>query len=389
MRSTRFLLVLGLVGLLTTSAAAQQQRSNRGPYHSNPPQTSQNGAPQRSRADVAARPSRTQQPQGKPGEIVDEKVLNTIFSQVVVSGLNNPTGIATQPTTGDVFVAESGAGRVSRLDDVPGEYQLTPVITGFAVESFGSERNGYRVGPLGLAFINKYTLAIGGGGQGYGKDTVSVYRIRNAGTVTAADAIYQLGPIDAQSGNYFGLAMTEAALYTTFNNQQSGGGLGRSQISDGSPAELTHVANGTSDDFAAPTAIVLGRRGELVVAQMGGLEVPADSRLTFFDARNGKSYLDVPTGLNDITGLAISPKTGRMYATDFSHIAPDEGGLFRIDLVKDAGEWICQPARLMTLNAPSGLAFREDGELMITTFGSHSNEHKGGLLIRVYNDSKL
>jgi hypothetical protein len=116
--------------------------------------------------------------------------------------------------------------------------------------------------------------------------------------------------------------------------------------------------------------------------------VPADSRLTFFDSRNGRPYLDVPTGLNDITSLAISPK-GHMYAVDFSHIDPNEGGLYRIDLIKDAGEWICQPARLMTLASPSAIAFREDGELLITTFKSHNNEHKGGLLIRVYNDSKL
>ncbi|MCA9102229.1 MAG: hypothetical protein R3C10_08800 [Pirellulales bacterium] len=385
MRVTRFLLVLGLVGVLSTNAFAQQ-RSSRD-YR---PQQTQTRAPQRTRADVAARPTREPQREGRPGEIVDEKVLNTIFSQVVVDGLENPTGIAVQPTTGDVFVAESGAGRVGRLHDVPGEYRLEPVVTGFAVETLGSERNGYRVGPLGLAFINKYTIAVGGGGKTYGQDTVDVYRVRNAGTVSADEPTYTLGPVTNDAGNYFGIAANESVLFTTFNGRQSGGGLARSTITDGTPGELEQIAiEGPADGYAAPTAIAIGRRGELVVAQMGSLDVPADSRISFFDSRNGRAYLDVPTGLNDVTGLAISPKTGRMYATDFSHIAPDEGGLYRIDLVKDAGEWICEPVRLMTLNAPSGLAFRDDGELMITTFKSHSSEHKGGLLIRIYNDSKL
>jgi glucose/arabinose dehydrogenase len=35
--------------------------------------------------------------------------------ETVVGGLNNPCGIAIQPETGHVFIADSGAGRVVRV----------------------------------------------------------------------------------------------------------------------------------------------------------------------------------------------------------------------------------------------------------------------------------
>ena len=95
------------------------------------------------------------------------------------------------------------------------------------------------------------------------------------------------------------------------------------------------------------------------------------------------------TGLHDIVGLAISPQSGRLYAVDFASIAPEEGGLYRLDLKKDEGEMVCRATRLMPLDRPTAMAFTPDGTLFVTSLGSLNREHEGGLLIRVYNDSKL
>ncbi|MDB4468390.1 hypothetical protein N9093_00880, partial [bacterium] len=46
--------------------------------------------------------------------------------KTVVERLNNPCGVAIQPTTGHVFVSDSGALRVIRIVDGKAE----PVITG-------------------------------------------------------------------------------------------------------------------------------------------------------------------------------------------------------------------------------------------------------------------
>ena len=43
--------------------------------------------------------------------------------------------------------------------------------------------------------------------------------------------------------------------------------------------------------------------------------------------------MNLETRLYDITGLAYSPKTGLLYATDFAWMQTDEGGLFRLDAV--------------------------------------------------------
>ena len=43
----------------------------------------------------------------------------------------------------------------------------------------------------------------------------------------------------------------------------------------------------------------------------------------------------------------------------------------------------------MNLDRPTGMAFAEDGTLYITTCGSTNAEHRGGVLVRVYNESKL
>jgi DNA-binding beta-propeller fold protein YncE len=79
--------------------------------------------------------------------------------ETVIGGLSNPCGVAVQPETGHVFVADSAAGRVIRIVD--GKAQ--DVITGFPKDVFGKGPF-YDVGPLGLVFLDKTTLVVGDGG---------------------------------------------------------------------------------------------------------------------------------------------------------------------------------------------------------------------------------
>lgn len=382
MRVTRYLaLALSCSLLVTLDAAAQQRRPQR------PQQNYQQQ--QRQQADVARRPS------GQPGEKVKEEILTTIFSQVVIDGLNHPAGVAVQPKSGDVYIADSGAGRIVRLHDVPGEYALQPVITGFPVENSGP--GGKRpIGPLGLCFLNKYALVVGEGGQPDGKDVISIYRPPHAGAIESSETLDQLGPIGSSAnspageGNFFGVAATDNALFVLLNGEGSNGWIAKANLTDGMPGDLTLLSNTLADTkVGRPLAIGIGRQGQLILGHAGDYNTPNDSIMTVYDPNNGKLLMNVSTQLHDIVGLALSPQTGRIYALDYSWIAPEEGGLYRLDLGKDGNEMICRPTLLMNLNRPTGLAFAEDGTLFITTSGSTSAEHQGGVLVRIYNDSKL
>jgi glucose/arabinose dehydrogenase len=69
-------------------------------------------------------------------------------------------------------------------------------------------------------------------------------------------------------------------------------------------------------------------------------------------------------GLYDVTGLAYSPKTKKLYATDFAWKKPSEGGLF--ELTADGDKM--KATRIVALEKPSALAFGPSGHLYVTVF---------------------
>ena len=68
------------------------------------------------------------------------------------------------------------------------------------------------------------------------------------------------------------------------------------------------------------------------------------------DPKTGKLKKSLKTGLSDLTGLAYSPKTGKLYATAFSWSAPDKGGLFRLDVNGDQ----VKAEKILSLDKPTG-----------------------------------
>ena len=105
-------------------------------------------------------------------------------SETLLSGLTNPSGVAVQPETGIVFVADSGTGRVVRV--VEGKAEV--VIQGFPLDSYGKEPS-YAVGPLGLTFLDKDRLVVGGGGLPDGEELLRVYKLPAEGTIEASEML--------------------------------------------------------------------------------------------------------------------------------------------------------------------------------------------------------
>ena len=307
----------------------------------------------------------------------------TRAQEVVIDGLYNPCGITVQPETGTLFVADSGNRRIVRIVDGAAQ----DVIVEFGKDVYGKGPM-YDIGPLGIAFLDQETLVVGGGGAPDGEEALFVYKIPAAGepAINAADAAasFTLAATDEikGEGNFYGVAVTNNAIHITSNGDDTKGWVLRSVITDGKPGKLEGFI-ATKQDVAvdAPCAITVDKSGDLVIGQMGEVNVAADSLLLVYDAKTGKLKKQYETGLSDIIGLAYSPVTGKLYATDFSWVDATKGGLFELTIEGDK----CTARKVASLDKPTAIAFDAKGHAYVTTFGTAEEGAKGkpGKLFRI------
>lgn len=291
--------------------------------------------------------------------------------KTVVERLNNPCGIAIQPETGHVFVSDSGALRVVRIVEGKAE----PVITGFPKDTYGKGPI-YDIGPLGLVFIDKNTLAVGGGGKPDGEEMLRVYKIPAAGSAPIDATQMHSDPktLPAKGevvgeGNFYGLAKGSQGIFVTCNGDDEKGWISLAKINEGKFTNFERkIATKEATKVDAPVAITISPEGFLAVGQMGEITLAGDSLLTFYD-ENGKKLENFKTDLFDITGLAYGPKRGRLFATDFRWLDTDQGGLYKIIAIKDNYEK-CKPQKIVSLKKPTALAFHPNGDLYITLAGN-------------------
>lgn len=299
---------------------------------------------------------------------------------VVLEGLHNPTGLAKQPGTGHIFVADSGAGKVIRIVD--GKAQ--DVITDFAQDIYGKGPQ-YKIGPLGLAFIDENTLVVSDGSKVDKEETINVYAVPKAGeaAIKADDAKAKLGPLDSDDkqlaeGNYYAVVVTKDAIYSTGNGDDTKGWIVRAEIKgDGTYGPLErYLSTKEATNVDAPVGLTLSERGELVVGQMGEISVVGDGLVTFYNPKTKKMLLNLETGLSDITGVLYSPK-GHLYAVDFAWAKPEDGGLFRLDAKTVDGAQEVEPKKITALKKPTAMVFGDDGALYITIFNETEGDQEG------------
>jgi hypothetical protein len=317
--------------------------------------------------------------------IADEAKVET-----VVGGLSNPCGVAVQPDTGHVFISDSAAGRIVRVIDG----KLEDVVTGFPKDLFGKGPF-YDIGPLGLIFLDKNTLAVGDGGFKDGFEYVRIYTVPEAGK-PALDfdkgAKAKCGPIPAADGvvgegNLYALAATKSAIYITCNGDDTKGWVAKIEINGSKFGNLERfIPTKEAVEVDAPVGITISERGEIVVGQFGENNKPHDSLLTFYSAKTGMKIMNLETGLYDITALAYSPKKKLLYATDFAWMAPGEGGLFRLDSDPASPATSLKTVKIASLDKPTAMAFAPDGTLYITVIGpkkDDENAPKDGKLVKI------
>lgn len=302
----------------------------------------------------------------------------------VVDGLDNPSSVVIQPETRDIFVSDSGASRVIRIVD--GKAQ--DVITGFPVDVYGKGPM-YNIGPLGLLFLDKDTLVVGGGGLPDGQELLRVYKVPAAGepaiTADKMEVSFSLAENDdvKGEGNFYDLEATGNHVYVTCNGDDTKGWVARAEIKDGTLVSFERfLATKEATEVDAPVAATISPRGELVIGQMGEITVPGDGLLTFYNSHDGKMLLNLTTGLNDITALAYSPK-GQLYATDFNWIDTSAGGLYQLISKEDDGKQSIEAKKLESLDKATSMVFGHDGSLYITVVGTGEGDAKGGKLLKI------
>jgi hypothetical protein len=307
--------------------------------------------------------------------------------ETVVEGLNNPCGIAIQPETGHVFVADSGALRIFRVIDGKPE----DVITDFPKDIYGTGPM-YDIGPLGLAFLDKQTLIVGGGGLVDGEELLRVYNVPETGApaikasqMSASFKLEASGEIVGE-GNFYALAVTESGVYVTCNGDDNKGWVSKATRSGNTLTDFTRtIATKEATQVDAPVGIAISPEGFLAVGQMGEITEPADSLLTFYDEASGEMKGNYKTGLRDITALAYSPNK-RLYALDFSWHDPSKGGMFKLVRIEGNNEQ-CNAIEILKMDKPTAMVFDKEGNAYVTIIGTKAegSENPAGKLLKISN----
>jgi DNA-binding beta-propeller fold protein YncE len=309
--------------------------------------------------------------------------------KIKVNHLDNPSGVTVHPVTGHVFLtSRQGVFRYA-----PSVHKIYLEVEGFPTDEYGKGPK-YNIGPLGCTLWGNDRLIVPDGSQVDGEEVVRIYKIADelpAKPRKATETEFSLGPIKGNpetnykgEGNYYAAVVWNDTIYVTSNGDDTKGWIVTSKITDGKPGELVGtIATKEATETDAPVAITLTPDGSsLVVGQMGEVTVPGDSLLTMYD-KEGKLTKKLKANLNDITGLAYSPKTGKLYATDFAwaEAIKMNGGLFELVI---EGEEV-KPKKILSLDRPTALAFDKEGALYITVFGTgeQTGDKPSGGLIRL------
>ncbi len=399
MTMTRFallwaILVIGLPAFAQDKTDAKPQETTEAKKESDTkpdaevkPEVKADAKPEQKKEEAKAESKEETKPEEKvsepaPPPEVAKSDGTTTRAEVVLDGLNNPSGLAIQPETGTVFVADSGNHQIVKLVDGKAE----AVITDFPSDVYGKGPM-VNIGPLGLAFLNKNTLVIGGGGLPDGQELLRVYELPEDGKAIKADAMkasFNLAETDdvKGEGNFYALAASPEAIYVTCNGDDTKGWVSKATLNEGTVASFErYLATKEATEVDAPVGITFSPDGYLVVGQMGEINVPGDSLITFYDAATKEMLLNVKTGLHDIAAVAYS-KRGQMYVLDYAWADATQGGLFQI-IEDEKAEGGVRAKKLASLDKPTAMAFDSSGNLFVTVIGEATDANSKGQLIKI------
>src|SRR5207249_443644 len=179
-------------------------------------------------------------------------------------------------------------------------------------------------------FADKNTLVVGEGGQDDGVDLVRIYtvgpqalpkgKVRQAADMRSFSTPILPGPESNKGeGNFYGIAILGATVFVTCNGDDTKGWIARLELDLKKPAPLSltpFIKSKVLTDTNAPMGATITPDGKLLVCQYGGNTALPDSLLCFYNPVTGSLEKKLKPGLRDLTGVAYSPKTGKLYGVD-------------------------------------------------------------------------
>jgi hypothetical protein len=250
---------------------------------------------------------------------------------------------------------------------------VTPleVIAGY--ETPGRDQQPFDpIGVLSIDFFNHEELVVIQRGAEAAQDFLGSYKIVAGGKVLQPDAAKPklTGPsLKNDAPGMFSLVSTAAAIYVTSGFEGPADAIFRAELKDSVPTDpqVFGKIDWTASGMSRPTGITLSPRGELVIAcagQIGG----TDSSIAFVNSVSGQLLMNLATGLSDVSAVAYSSKTGRLYVLDAAWTEPS-GGLFRLDAALIDGSPGVRAIEILQLEHPTAMAFWPDGTLYVTVHG--------------------
>ncbi len=292
---------------------------------------------------------------------------------LVLSGLNNPTGVGVLGD-GRVLVVESGAGRIV----IPGDDGSVSVFAeGFATGSFLP----FEIGPLSVLVHPDGSVIVGEGGGTIGTERVSFFG--SDGVAMGERTIVPPG-----GGNFFGMALHPAtgSLFVASANTNE---IFEVAVGEGGFGQVTSFVENTAAPpigFAAPTGLAFEADGSLIVGfgEIGGAGIV---RLSTADQSADESVGLVSFVLYEtdrlVTSVAVRANDGTVLFTETAFDASGTTG-GRIGMILSDGS---VETFLDGLAGPSALAIGSDGTLFVTELGATPNGASGSLS-RIETDSQ-
>ena len=343
--------------------------------------------------------------------------------QVVVSGLDNPRGLAFGPE-GGLYIAQAGrggdgpcgpgpegvrcygnSGAISRYDPKTGN--LTDVVTG--LPSLATEEGQmFAIGPNDLSLHGRGNLmfTIGFGGdpgtrqEVFGPDGAKLARLGRATPDGKWRLLQDLGQSEADhnpagdevDSNPYGILALQGKQIVA-----DAGANALLQVRDnGAIAALATFANrmvdappflglppGTQIPMdAVPTSVALGPDGNYYVGQLTGFPFPVGAANIYRVPANGGAPTVFASGFTHIVDLTFGPD-GSLYVVEIAKnglLAAFNGNDWTGALIRIAPDGTRTELVPGALTAPGGVAVGSDGALYVTNNGIFSNT---GEVIRI------
>ena len=307
-------------------------------------------------------------------------------TEVIVEGLDNPSGLAVRPITGnesasEIYFTESGAGRVMRfMASNPGETK--EIVSGFETHPL-NETIDLRLGPWAIGFVTPTKLAVLGGVQKQGTEQVGVFVLPDDGKVLKADQLDHTAELtdgyEQKSAGFPGMVLSDTAAYMAIGSDSTGNIFKAMLAANRIDSPRPLVSSKVAESLSWPSGLCLSpavRTQFIVAAYLGALTEERDSRVAFIIPSGGDVAMQLTPGLFDIVALAYSP-SGQLYAVDFAWQEEKEGGVYRLDDARLEGQPSCRAVKIASLEHPTSLLFDESGNLYVTSLGTGSNAKHG------------